>query len=129
MRYTAKPGDTVTNLAGALLGGETKTNRDAIVNGAKAGVERIGLGGATITNIEVQDSGPQLTASLRIFSTHQRLDGRPTPSDWQMVWEDPGRGWVVTEVEDGSVTEKNVFLSVEGVALHLKATYPDEAKG
>jgi hypothetical protein len=32
LRYTAKPGDTVTNLAGALLGGETKTNRDAIVN-------------------------------------------------------------------------------------------------
>lgn len=32
LKYTAKPGDTVSNLAGALLGGETKTNRDAIVN-------------------------------------------------------------------------------------------------
>jgi LysM repeat protein len=32
LKYTAKPGDTVNNLAGALLGGETKTNRDAIVN-------------------------------------------------------------------------------------------------
>jgi hypothetical protein len=73
-------------------------NRDDILRGAKAGVERIGLGSANITNIEVQDSGPQLTASMRIFSTHPGLDGRPTPSDWQIVWEDPARGWVVTEV-------------------------------
>ena len=73
-------------------------DRADIIRGAKAGVERIGLGSATVTSIEVQDSGPQLTASMRIFSSHQGLDGRPTPSDWQIVWEDPGRGWVVTEV-------------------------------
>jgi hypothetical protein len=73
-------------------------NRDAIISGAKVGVEQIGLGSATVTSIEVQDNGPQLTAGLRVFSTQQRLDGRPTPSDWQIVWEDPGRGWVVTEV-------------------------------
>ncbi len=32
LRYTAKPGDTVSTLAGVLLGSDTKENRDAIIN-------------------------------------------------------------------------------------------------
>jgi LysM repeat protein len=32
LKYTANKGDTVTSLAGALMGGDTKTNRDAIIN-------------------------------------------------------------------------------------------------
>ena len=73
-------------------------NREAILKGAREGVERIGLSSASITHIEVQDAGPLLTASLRIFSTHERAGGTPTPSDWQITWEDPGGGWVATEV-------------------------------
>jgi hypothetical protein len=46
----------------------------------------------------VEDAGPLLTASLRIFSTHDRTGGTPTPSDWQVAWEDTGGGWVATEV-------------------------------
>ena len=73
-------------------------NRDEILRGAQAGTERIGLNAATITHIEVQDAGPLLTASFRCFSTHERTGGTPTPSDWQIGWEDTGAGWVATEV-------------------------------
>jgi len=33
MKYTAQPGDSVAVLAASLLGGDTKTNRDAVING------------------------------------------------------------------------------------------------
>ena len=73
-------------------------NRDKLLEGAKAAVERAGVGSATVTHIEVEDAGPLLTASLRIFSTHDRAGGTPTPSDWQITWEDTGQRWQATEV-------------------------------
>jgi nucleoid-associated protein YgaU len=47
LRYTARAGDTVTNLAVALLGSDTKANREAILNAnaaLKADPDRVVVG-------------------------------------------------------------------------------------
>src|SRR5450432_2001651 len=72
-------------------------NRDELVAGAKATVERIGLKSVHLTGIETEKNDTLITVNVRAYS-EQDLAG-PLVTDWQLEWQNFGNGWLLYSIQ------------------------------
>lgn len=90
---------TFTSLLDPQVGLAFYQGRDALVAGAKASTDAVGLRWANIVTLNVEPRGPRsFTVRMTCLSDQDRT-GRPVSTDWELTWADtPQSGWVITEI-------------------------------
>lgn len=73
--------------------------RDEVVAGAKLGVKKYGLHGASSNVEETKKQDYIITTTVRVYSTGDVDPGHPLPSLWQFDWVKSAEGrWVVSDI-------------------------------
>jgi len=74
-------------------------SRDEVVAGAKLGVNRYGLRGASAGVEETKKQDYIISTTVRVYSTGDVDPGHPLPSRWQFDWiKGPDGRWVISEI-------------------------------
>jgi len=68
-------------------------NRDEILYGAKAAVERYGVKNLRILSSTAEKTDTVITVTMTIYTEHEALMGRPITTTWQFDWQQTGKNW------------------------------------
>src|SRR5213076_1165446 len=62
-------------------------SRDALVEGAKLTVDRIGLKSAKVTSMAAKQDPLEITVDLDAISVQEATMDRPVPTSWRFEWQ------------------------------------------
>ena len=65
----------------------------------KSGADQIGLKGASITSLNVEESGAIVITTITVYSTQELAMDRPVDSEWQLEWRNSGGQWLLHELK------------------------------
>src|SRR5205823_6393397 len=86
-------------------------SRTALVEGAKATAERIGLKSAHVTSMQASQDPLEITVDLNAVSIQDATMDRPVPTSWRFEWQESANGWLLTHITplpNGQVTPERV---------------------
>jgi hypothetical protein len=88
--------------------GTVYSNRDVLLKGATDSVEQYQLKSASITSLDVEQTQTVITATLNVWTVQDATYGRPLPSGWQLVWEQTGNDWTLSQITCVSIANESV---------------------
>lgn len=65
----------------------------------KSGADQIGLKGASITSLNVEETGAIVTTTITVYSTQELTMDRPVDSEWRLEWRNSGGQWLLHELK------------------------------
>ncbi len=69
---------------------------DAITDAARAGVERFNVSNIRITGMDLEQNDTDITVTVRVLA---EISGNSSLTDWQLRYQDLGRGWELFSVQ------------------------------
>lgn len=73
--------------------------RQTWADDVKTGADQIGLKGASITSLNVEESGAIVITTITVYSTQELAMDRPVDSEWQLEWRNSGGQWLLHELK------------------------------
>ena len=83
---------------GVINSYQVYTNRDAIIEGAKAAVDRFGVKNVRILNTEAEQTGTIITVRMTALSDHDNVGVGTINTGWELEWKKNGEQWSVVRI-------------------------------
>lgn len=73
--------------------------RDTWAQDVKSGADQIGLKGASITSLTVEEAGATVTTKITAYSTQDVTMDRPVDSEWSFEWHNLSGRWLLHQLK------------------------------